>query len=93
MVDVFTALTDELGLRNPVILVNVGACAAFLRRVKRRYLEHQLALTACLVLQKYFGRAPGGCQYGLVEPGLGHCPIAKPTALFVLFRLCLIGHV
>ena len=46
MVGVSTALTDKTGLGYPVVLVNVAAGAAFLRRMKRRYFDYQLALAA-----------------------------------------------
>lgn len=56
-------------------------------------LGQRLALTACFVLQKHFGLAPGRHQNGFVQARLGRSPIAQPFALFVFFGLGFFGHV
>jgi hypothetical protein len=47
------ALADELGLRNPVVFVNVAARGTFLRRIVRRNIEAKFPLPTRFVLQKY----------------------------------------
>ncbi len=87
------ALADELGLRRPVVRVNVPAVGTFLRTELRWYLDHELPVPSGFVRKEEDEQAPAGRQDRPVETGLGTCPVPEEIAGRVFFGFRLFRHV
>ena len=73
--------------------MSVPALGTLLRSTVRRYLDSQLLSLESLVPDEHDNHTPHGAEYGIVKAGLGGSAILYVLAIFVLFGLCLLGHV